>query len=691
MDREKIQTFIHSAAAELASVRSSLLIIAQTGDAADLTTARRNLARLNREAISLSLPAVAELCAECDSSLSMLSGSAQCKPSDVYPILDLVARIEAAVFKIPISSDESAEDISQFVDATFEGITEHKNSTTEIEEFEIDEETLEVFREEADELLANIGKNLETLLRSPADQNALWEIRRNAHTFKGAAGIVGLKDASVIAHRMEDLLDKLVEFRLEAAGPALDLLVSSADELRSITAAKDRNTSSSLDQLYKRAMDWIATPTGLEKNSQSSDQLPGHKIAEDRGDIVRTTTTPIVRVSLDRLDELIKLSRSLLFNRSALAERFDALSLNGNADKESLQKFESLIATQRELTDEIQAKILKIRMVRFGTLETRLSRAVNVTCIDEGKKAFIDLYNGEVEIDTLIIDALIEPLLHLLKNAVVHGIEPPDTRRLIGKPERGRISVRVEADEEALVLTVADDGAGISIPKLIEKAVAAGTIDDASAAQLSDRDALKLVFDRGLTTVDKLDMNAGRGIGMSIVKEGVESRGGSVLVESQPQIGTTFTILLPLIAKSETPAPQPEPDAIAELPPLVLIVDDSASVRRHTTKLVEGAGLRVITANNGAEALELLLNGEWEPDLILSDVEMPQIDGWEFLEYVKTDDNFGHIPVIMVTSLDGEDHCKRAFALGADDFVVKPFDIDDLERVVGKLAELAGV
>ncbi len=210
------------------------------------------------------------------------------------------------------------------------------------------------------------------------------------------------------------------------------------------------------------------------------------------------------------------------------------------------------------------------------------------------------------------------------------------------------------------------------------------------------RDALKLVFDRGLTTVEKLDMNAGRGIGMSIVKESVESRGGSVLIESLPQTGTKFTILLPFSAKAEAPIVPLEPtkpasEPVAELPPLVLVVDDSASVRLQTTKLVEGAGLRVITANNGAEALELLLNGEWEPDLILSDVEMPQIDGWEFLEYVKTDDNFGHIPVIMVTSLDKDEHRERAFMLGATDFIVKPFDIDDLERVAGKLAEMTAV
>jgi len=114
------------------------------------------------------------------------------------------------------------------------------------------------------------------------------------------------------------------------------------------------------------------------------------------------------------------------------------------------------------MIEDIQTKLLRIRMVKFGTLETRLGRAINVTCLDENKKAALEIENGEVEIDTQVIDSLIEPLLHLLKNAVVHGIEPPDTRRLIRKPERGTIRINIEADDEAVVLSVSDDGAGIA-------------------------------------------------------------------------------------------------------------------------------------------------------------------------------------------------------------------------------------
>jgi CheY-like chemotaxis protein len=200
---------------------------------------------------------------------------------------------------------------------------------------------------------------------------------------------------------------------------------------------------------------------------------------------------------------------------------------------------------------------------------------------------------------------------------------------------------------------------------------------------MSDHDAIQLIFDRGLTTADKINLNAGRGVGMSIVKEAIESHGGTVQVRTEPQRGAAFTISLPIKNKRSelATAPEPKPETAAQVP-LVLIVDDSASIRRQSTKLVEQAGLRVITANNGAEALELLLNGDWEPNLILSDVEMPQIDGWGFLEYIKTDENFGHIPMVMVTSLDSDEHRNRAAGLGANDYLIKPLRESDLARVI---------
>ena len=686
MDRKNLQSFIEKAESDLASIRSSLLIVAQTSDASGLTIPRRNLARLEAEASINGLDEIGDLLHTAIDTLDGIAGSPTPNRADVYVALDIVANIEAAFWKIPLGPDQFLGNISDFVDASFGEIMPHaeeaKGESWEDEGFEIDEETLDVFRSEADELLTNIANNLSVLGRSPGDQNALWDIRRNAHTFKGAAGIVGLSEAAKIAHRIEDVLDKIVELRLDVSPPVLEFLDRSSEKMHAIVTARDIDATADVEAQYLAAIEWLSAATSGPGTQGDRYSAPDTQSNRRAGDHHRPATAPIVRISLERLDDLLNVSRSLLVNRSALAERFTELSLDTSPEPDALQKLESIIASQRSLTDELHAKLLRIRMVRFGTIETRLSRAVHVTCLDEGKKARVEIENGDVEIDTQIIDALIEPLLHLLKNAVVHGIESPDTRRLLGKPEIGTIRIRVEADTEALVLSASDDGGGISLQKLKDKAVANNIIDSATAQSLDDRDAIKLIFDRGLTTAEKIDLNAGRGVGMSIVKESVESRGGRVMVESEPQRGTTFTILMPLtIVKPEPQIKVQEPtDTAASEPlaPLVLIVDDSASIRRHSAKIVENAGFRVITANSGADALELLLNGTFEPDLIFSDIEMPQIDGWEFLEYVKTDENFGHIPVVMVTSLDSDEHRGRANDLGASDYVVKPFVEADL-------------
>ncbi len=666
MDREKIQIFITTAGSALASVRTSLLIAAQSGDGSDLTIPRRNLAQLRSEAFAANLNEVAARCSECIAALDVLTAAAENSPKDVYAALDLVARIDAAIWETPSPADDFPADVSGFVDASFDEFMPQTNRQTQTgraeEEFEIDDETLDIFRSEADDLLANIANGIAVLSNAPADQNALWDIRRSAHTFKGSAGIVGLRDASAVAHRMEDLLDKIVKLGRPAEPRVIEFLTRSATRLNDVVSAKNIDDDThELDGLYADVMMRLSRPAAAGgETAHKGGHTPKTAAPPPVGKAV-STITPVVRVSLDRLDELIAASRDLVISHSLLAE-----TLAPTATK----NISLLLDAQRDLTVEIQAKLLQIRMVKFGTLETRLSRAVRVTCVDENKKAVVEIENGEVEIDTQAIDTLIEPLLHLLKNAVVHGVEAPDVRRLIGKPEHGRIRIRLEADSDTLILSVTDDGAGVSRAKLKEKALAGGIITARAAAEMVDSDALQLIFERGLTTAGKIDMNAGRGVGMGIVKESVESRGGSVLVSSEPQKGAAFTIVLPL-KKADAGAAGA----------CVLIIDDSASIRHQTKKIVEAEGCRVITADNGAAAIGLLRSGACRPDLILSDVEMPQIDGWQLLKYVKTDRKFARIPVIMVTSLDAPKHRQRALELGAADLLLKPLNKEKFAKV----------
>ena len=675
---DNLQIFVREAEAELASVRGSLLIVAQSGDMSELVATRRTLDRLKNGAQASGHDALAALTSRCEAEINGFANTPA--RNNAHAALDIVAQMEAELWAIPTLSDGFDFDVGGFVDASFANLVsraDDQNSDDPVEEFEIDDETLDIFRAEAEELLANISVGLKALAVAPDDQAALWDIRRNAHTFKGAAGIVGMMDASRIAHRMEDLLDKMVETHREAGPEIFEFLEQSASSLAAIVAVQADENEACLKASYDSAISLLSSPV-IKTNGATA---TGHAISRPP-DTAKPAAAPIVRVSLDRLDEIINLSHRLSINRSALAETFAGLTSDTLTNIGTLVRVGDLFETGGHLADEIQAKLRKIRMVKFSTLATRLSRAVHVTCLDENKKATVEIENGDVEIDTQIIDALIEPLLHLLKNAVVHGIETPETRRFIGKPERGNIRIQLDAEEALLAMSISDDGGGISIPKLKAEAVAKGLIDSDKAAAMDDGEAIQLIFDRGLTTAEKLDLNAGRGIGMGIVKESIEMLGGCVLVESDPQRGTTFKIRMPLAVSdaqsvnAEIAARDAEP-----LPQLVLVVDDSSSVRHQTARLVKEAGFRVITAENGAEVLELLLSGEWEPDLILSDVEMPQVDGWALLEYLKTDEHFGHIPIVMVTSLDTDEHRNRAFDLGAADFLVKPFSRPDFDRI----------
>ncbi|HMT07016.1 MAG TPA: response regulator [Pyrinomonadaceae bacterium] len=651
-----------ASAVEIAGHAADLIDLAMEADGFGLTEAMSCLSRA----------------ADC---LRALASEGDIDQLKLFGALDEISVAEAVLLEMPLGSGELIEDVSSFVDDSFEMLDARPHEDAD-SEFEIDEETLEIFRSEADELLAAITHSLGKLTEDPSDVSALWEIRRSAHTFKGAAGIVGMQKASRLAHRLEDLLDKMVESKCIVNSNVTDLIARSNSCLISMLGGGESSFSVPENAEFKKLIAKLGVGEVVEDTVAAEVSNKPDKPRQ------AVQSKPVVRVALDRLDDLIGVSRRLIENRNELSHRI--ADMRNGASDDDFRVLESLFQMQCSLTDEMQDKLLGIRMVRFGTLETRLKRTVNLTCQDEGKKADLDILTPDIEIDTQLIDALIEPLLHLLKNAVVHGIESPDARRMIGKSERGYISVSVQTDDNDVILTVDDDGKGISAAGLKEKAVASGIISSDEADDMPTFEAWELIFNNGLTTAEKVDLNAGRGIGMNIVREAVEAHGGRIGLSTQPQVGTIFTIRLPLVrpeAKVEETVVETG-SAIDATPKKVLVIDDSASVRHHNSKIAEAAGCVAVTANDGAEALTLLLNGQ-EFDLILSDVEMPQMDGWEFLEYVKTDDHFGHIPIVMVTSLGSPEHVHQALQLGAQSLIAKPLTPDSFKTALSKIQTAA--
>ena len=545
--------------------------------------------------------------------------------------------------------------------------------------FAVDDELLEIFHAEAEEILARIGENLSSLERDPFRSEPFWEIRRSAHTFKGAAGLAGQKEASKTAHRIEDLFDKLSEHGAVPDNKTLEIIRRGADILsQRINEEHGPALDQKTEQLYA---DIDAQLASLSANRNGSDSTPAVAPASSPSQPAPAPNSKKVsRVSLERIDELAHIGQELIDLQNSFD--FELRQYAGGA------RLVSQVENFRRLAQTLRENILHVRMITFATLVPRLNRAVYVTAEEEGKRAELIIENGQVELDTEVLDFLAEPLLHLLKNAVVHGIEKPVTRALLDKPETGTIRIAVDGDDAYVILTITDDGSGISVEKLRSKALASNILLENVAANMTDDEISQFIFIPGLSTAGELNMNAGRGVGMSIVKESVESRGGMITVTSVPGKGAEFTICIPHASpfshilrtegKNETPSGFD-----------VLIVDDSPTIRESTARTIRSIGWMVATAANGKEALEILKNAAKMPFIILTDLEMPEMDGFDLLAMLKSYSEFAAIPVVMITSCTDEHYSTKAFELGAAAYLTKPVVDLHLVDVVRDLVSLS--
>ncbi|MDQ3088210.1 MAG: Hpt domain-containing protein [Acidobacteriota bacterium] len=646
MDTELLQGFIKQAESCLPKIRGGILVCAQEGNLyGELHTSLREIESLKSAAVILGCFDVANVSEELEQYLKLLVGSKEPVSDDKSRrLLDKLTELEVLLTNIHFSIDDSSENVADFVEESFghlqlnppsEEIVEALAETVETEEeFEIDDEMLEIFALEAEDIVRAINANLEILSKTPNSREALLEIRRNAHTLKGSAGIVGLKHLSDLAHRVEDLLDYLAEDDIESNEQIFELLLTSTDcfealgngESSAQLTKKIARTYQSFDEVITlltkgETQETSSNPTAEISDSHTESANPKSQIPNPKS---------VVRVSLEKLDDLVNIVSGLIISRSVFEQRlgefdrqieelhnstlrlqrstnkletdfstdlltvpnskfqiqsssfrlenpqstihnpqsFDALEfdrytefhqttrelIETTTDTSAISgelhnlkgNLELLFDGQRRLIEEMQDKLLRLRMVSFGSLSIRLQRTVRVVCDEEGKSAELFIEGENLEVDTQILDALIEPLLHLLRNAVAHGIEPPETRRMLGKSESGKISLCLSSEGTHIVLTVADDGRGISVSALKDKAAGNSFISKEKAAAMTDAEAFELAFLLGLTTAEKLSQVSGRGVGLTIVKTGVARQQGTILIDSEFQKGTTFTIRLPM-------------------------------------------------------------------------------------------------------------------------------------------------
>ena len=745
-----------------------------------------------------------------------------------------------------------------------------------------DPELLEIFLEEAFDILESSGAALARWQAEPQNTLEVENLLRDLHTLKGGARMVEITAIGDFAHELETLLEDV------SAG-----VVTADAELFALLQGCHDRTAQMLDALrsgqpLQSPQDLIARIRSTERSDPQAPQPPAPSKAEASATAVtegERTGLDTVKVPAELLEDMVNLSgetsmirgrieqqindghvalnemqttlermrdqlrrldietQGRLHNRphseaEGLAyDEFDPLEMDRHSQLQQLSRalFESasdlfdlkatlaarnqdahnLLQKQARVNTQLQEGLMGTRMVPFERVLPRLKRVVRQVASELGKQVEFSVINAEAEIDRNVLERMVAPLEHMLRNAVDHGLEPSEVRHANGKPEQGLITLELSNEGGDVVFDIRDDGAGVPLEAVRRKAIHRGLLDPLNS--VSDRDVLQFILQPGFSTAEKITQISGRGVGMDVVHEEVRQLGGSMTLDSVAGQGVHFQIRLPfsvslnralmvqcadeqyaialntvegivrvmpselesyyqlnpplyhyggqtyelrylgellqtvvkpklagethslpvllvhcqdmrvalqvdalagsreIVVKSLGPqfaavqglsgatilgdgrvvlildllayirahqVRQPLLRAQHEAggglefipavrPPLVLVVDDSVTVRKVTSRLLERNGMNVITAKDGVDAMSVL--EEHTPDLMLLDIEMPRMDGFEVATHVRNDPRLKDMPIIMITSRTGQKHQNRAMAIGVNDYLGKPY------------------
>ncbi|KIQ95236.1 Chemotaxis protein CheA [Anoxybacillus thermarum] len=305
---------------------------------------------------------------------------------------------------------------------------------------------------------------------------------------------------------------------------------------------------SEVEEVNVRPVDLHKSENTVEqKEEQKKEQKEETKTVEQTVDKKQETqeekqtgkqvSNKTIRVNIERLDILMNLFEELVIDRGRLEQI--SRELNNPELHETVERMS-------RISGDLQNIILNMRMVPVETVFNRFPRMVRQLARDLGKKINLEIIGAETELDRTVIDEIGDPLVHLLRNAIDHGIETPDVRRAKGKPEEGTVKLKAYHSGNHVFIEIEDDGAGISREKVLKKAISKGIISEQNAANLTDKQVYELIFASGFSTADKVSDISGRGVGLDVVKNTIESLGGSVSIDSEEGVGSIFSIQLPL-------------------------------------------------------------------------------------------------------------------------------------------------
>lgn len=404
------------------------------------------------------------------------------------------------------------------------------------------EEIIQSFLVESAEGLAQVEQDLVLLEKDPGDAEALKRITRVLHTIKGTCGFLGFENLEELTHVAESTLIPVRDGEKRFDSRLADVLLEVVDRTRAIFAqieAEGTEHPQPHDALVAqlRAIDEGEAPEAPEPVAAPEPAPTATVHADAPPTVSAAETSTTIRVDVRVLDRLMNLVGELVLSRNQLVR--SELSSASNHVSGALARLSSI-------TTELQEGIMKTRMQPVKQIWGSVPRIVRDVSKVAGKQVELALSGADTEIDRGVLDAIKDPLLHLVRNAVDHGIESPEARERAGKSRAGTLSVHAYHENGFVGIRIRDDGAGIDPARIRDKALERGLIDDAAAARMSDRDLVSLIFAPGFSTAEKVTNISGRGVGMDVVKTSIERIGGVVEVDSTVGSGTTFRIKLPL-------------------------------------------------------------------------------------------------------------------------------------------------
>ncbi|MDR3580964.1 MAG: chemotaxis protein CheA [Oryzomonas sp.] len=460
-----------------------------------------------------------------------------------------------------------------------------------------DQELLEGFLTETTELLEKLDDDLVALEKSSDDPELLNRIFRSIHTVKGASSFLGFDLLVKVTHKTEDVLNRLRKGELPVTPEIMDVILEATDLVKILVSdikagdIQEREIDGTIGKLLpylsenivaqaapqavteqapavqepspQAAAEQDAAPAPAEPSPASppkqevapvspqkpagdavAKKAPVPKPAEGRGEDLSDNTT--VRVDVKRLDDLMNQVGELVLERNRMIQLNQDLQ-QGDAERLDFnEEFGKLTKRMNFVTSELQMQVLKMRMIPVDKVFKKFPRIVRSLARDLGKEVDLQIFGEETELDRSVVDEIGDPLIHLIRNAMDHGLETPDERVDSGKPRVGTLVLAAVHEGNQIIISIKDDGRGIDTDRVGRKALEKGLVTEDQLAAMSQRELFDLIFLPGFSTKEKASDLSGRGVGMDVVKTNIKKLNGLIEIKSEKGMGSEFILRLPL-------------------------------------------------------------------------------------------------------------------------------------------------